>query len=127
MFKDTTAFSSFSVDDLEKAKEFYGEVLGLEVTEEDMGILMVHFQDSSFLMIYPKGEAHVAATFTVLNFPVENIEKAIDDLVSKGVRFENYDTEFIKTNEKGIAEMGGRKMAWFQDPAGNILSLIEEK
>jgi predicted enzyme related to lactoylglutathione lyase len=127
MFAHLKAFSSFSVKDTSEAKDFYTNVLGLTVKEEDMGLLYVSFADGSFVMIYPKGEGHTPATFTVLNFQVETIEKAIDELVAKGVKFENYDTEFIKTNEKGIATFGNRQMAWFQDPSGNILSLIEEK
>jgi predicted enzyme related to lactoylglutathione lyase len=123
------AFSSFSVDDAEKAKEFYSKTLGLEVTEvpEMDRILRLNFSGSSSLMIYQKSN-HVPATFTVLNFSVDDIEKAVDDLTKKGVVFEKYNDPQIKTNEKGIVSgSGGPKIAWFKDPAGNILSVLEER
>ena len=129
MFKNTKAFSSFSVNDFQKAKEFYSKILGLEVNEvkEMQGLLNVKISGSNDLMIYSKPN-HEPATFTVLNFPVEDIEKTVDNLSKKGVKFERYDDPQIKTNEKGIA--GGDefpRIAWFKDPAGNILSVIEEQ
>ena len=127
MFKNSKAFSSFSVDDIEKAKEFYGQTLGLEVAEDEMGVLAVNLADGNWVMVYPKGDGHTPATFTVLNFPVDNIGTAIDELTSKGVTLEHYDDPDFKTNERGIASFGERKMAWFTDPAGNILSLIQDK
>ena len=125
MFKDSKAFSGFSVDDGEKAKEFYGNTLGLDVSE-DMGILHLHLAGGGEVIAYPKGPAHTPATFTILNFPVADVEKAVDELTSRGVRFEHYDTPDFKTDEKGIARGNdGPTIAWFTDPAGNILSVIE--
>lgn len=131
MFKNSSAFSSFSVDDLAKAKEFYSQVLGLEVTEDQemgMGFLHLHLATGGEVMIYPKDD-HVPATFTVLNFPVDNLEEAVDKLTEKGIRFENYDQEPMKTDEKGIArdEDGKPFIAWFTDPAGNVLSVLRTK
>ncbi|HYK46820.1 MAG TPA: VOC family protein [Parafilimonas sp.] len=126
MFKVTKAFSSFSVDDLEKAREFYSGTLGVDVVKNDMGILELHIGGDDRFIIYPKPN-HQPATFTVLNFPVHNIEEAVDDLTAKGIAFERYDMPNIKTNEKGIADGGGGpKIAWFKDPAGNILSVLQE-
>lgn len=126
MFEDTHAFSSFSVDDLQTAKEFYGEILGLEVTEDDdMGILILHISSGADIVVYPKGENHRPATFTVLNFSVEDIGDTVDELTRLGVRFEQYEGE-LETDEKGIHH-GNPLIAWFKDPAGNILSVIEEE
>lgn len=125
MFKHTNAFSGFSVNDLQKAKKFYSGILGLEVREDDMGILEVHIEGSNNLIIYPKSN-HEPATFTVLNFPVDDVEKTVDALIEKGIVFEQYKGE-IQTNEKGICDNGyGPKIAWFKDPAGNILSVLEK-
>ncbi len=127
MFKNTKAFSGFSVDDLEKAKKFYGETLGLEVSEMEMGVLDLHIAGGSHILIYPKPN-HTPATFTILNFPVDDIEAAVDELTKVGIRFEQYDLPDIKTDAKGIARgTGGPNIAWFKDPAGNILSVLEEK
>ena len=125
MLNDSKAFSGFSVDNLEKAKEFYSKILGLEVTENKMGVLELHVSGGNNILIYPKPN-HVPATFTILNFPVENIEKSVEDLVDAGVRFEQYDGE-LQTDSKGIFRGGGPLIAWFKDPAGNILSVLEEK
>ena len=126
MFRNTKAFSGFSVDDLQKAKRFYGEVLGLEVVDNPMGLLELNIQGGNNIIIYPKPN-HIAATFTVLNFPVENIDEAVDALIEKGVTFEQYEGE-IKTDTKGICRNPeGPYIAWFKDPAGNILSVLEEK
>ncbi len=125
MLKKSNAFSGFSVDNIEKAKDFYGKVLGLDVTESTMGVLELHMNGGSKILIYPKPN-HTPATFTILNFPVKNIENAVDDLTDAGVRFEKYDGE-LKTDEKGIFRRGGPLIAWFKDPAGNILSVIEEQ
>jgi len=124
MFKDTNAFSGFSVDDMPKAKAFYGQTLGLEVSEA-YGLLELHLAGGSKVLIYPKPN-HTPATFTILNFPVDNIEQAVDELTKLGVRFEHYDEGDLKTDEKGIFRGGGPKIAWFKDPAGNILSVLEE-
>ncbi len=123
MFKDTKAFSGFSVDDVQKAKQFYGQTLGLEVSEEN-GLLELHIAGGSNILVYPKPN-HTPATFTILNFPVSNIEQAVDDLTKRGVRMEIYFEG--QTDEKGIFRGGGPPIAWFKDPAGNILSVIEEK
>ncbi|HEY3041125.1 MAG TPA: VOC family protein [Pyrinomonadaceae bacterium] len=123
MLENTKPFSSFSVDNLQKAKEFYGETLGLEVKMQAEG-LELHFPGNTIL-IYPK-ENHVPATFTVLNFPVRHIEAAVDDLSKRGVRFEKYNEGELKTDEKGIWRGDGPTIAWFKDPAGNFLSVLEE-
>ena len=124
MFKKTRAFSSFSVDDLKKAKKFYGETLGMDVDEKTEG-LELHVAGGFKIFVYPK-ENHAPATFTILNFPVDDVEKAVAELAKRGVRFEIYNQGEIKTDEKGIARGHGMKMAWFKDPAGNFLSVIEE-
>ncbi len=125
MFKDAKAFSTFSVNDLRKAKDFYGRVLGLEVSDMPEG-LALRIAGGATIFIYPKPN-HTPATFTILNFPVDDIEKAVDELTELGVVFEQYD-EPIKTDEKGIHRgEEGPTIAWFKDPAGNILSVLEEK
>jgi catechol 2,3-dioxygenase-like lactoylglutathione lyase family enzyme len=125
MFKDTKAFSGFSVDDVPAAKRFYGETLGLEVSEE-MGGLELHLAGGNRIFVYPKDD-HVPATFTILNFPVDDVERTVDALTAAGVRFERYDLPGLKTDERGIArDPGGPTIAWFKDPAGNILSVLEE-
>jgi catechol 2,3-dioxygenase-like lactoylglutathione lyase family enzyme len=123
MLDTNKAFSSFSVDDLQKAKNFYAQTLGLKVKESEMG-LELHPGDTD-IFIYPKPN-HKPATFTVLNFLVEDIEATVDELRGKGVQFEQYDGE-IKTDEKGIHHNGGPMIAWFKDPAGNILSVLEKE
>jgi predicted enzyme related to lactoylglutathione lyase len=125
MFKDTHAFSSFSVNDLQKAKQFYGETLGLTVSETAEG-LVLRIAGGGDVFIYPKPN-HQSATFTVLNFQVDDIEQTVDGLTKAGVVFEHYDLAEIKTDEKGIHRNGGPTIAWFKDPAGNILSVLEEK
>ena len=126
MFKDTKAMSGFSVNDLQKAKEFYQDKLGIEVSENAMGILTLHISGGGKVIIYPKPN-HQPATFTILNFPVADLEKTVDELIKLGITFEKYD-EPIKTNEKGILKGDGRgpDIAWFKDPAGNILSVLQE-
>jgi catechol 2,3-dioxygenase-like lactoylglutathione lyase family enzyme len=127
IFKHTKAFSGFSVDDLQKAKIFYSEILGLEVTDSPMGLLELHIEGGNKIIVYLKPD-HVPATFTILNFPVKNIDEAVNELTKKGVVFEQYEGQ-IKTDEKGICHGGdkGPNIAWFKDPAGNILSVIEQK
>ena len=122
MFKDTKAFSGFSVNDIPKAKEFYSMTLGLEVSEEN-GMLSLHVAGGATILIYPK-DNHTPATFTILNFPVDHIEQAVDELTRRGVGFEHYAGEF-STDEKGIFRGVGPNIAWFKDPAGNILSVLE--
>ncbi len=127
MFLENRIFSSFAVDDIEKAKTFYSETLGLKVSQnkEMGGLLTLEFAGGSRVMIYPKSD-FIPATFTVLNFPVGNIEAAVDELASRGVKFEHYEGN-LKTDPKGIFRSGGPLIAWFKDPAGNILSVIEEQ
>ena len=126
MFKHKKAFSSFSVNDISKAKAFYENILGLETKDNPMGVLELVIPGSNSIMLYPKPN-HEPATFTVLNFPVEDIEKAVDELTAKGVVFEQY-TGQIATDKKGISrDSGGPQIAWFKDPAGNILSVLQEK
>jgi len=126
MLKDSKVYSGFSVDDIEKAKNFYGEVLGLDVSEEH-GMLDLHLATGGTVLVYPK-ETHMPATFTILNFPVNDIDAAADELISKGVSFEIY--EGMHQDENGIARGKAANMgpdiAWFKDPAGNILSILEE-
>lgn|SRR5687768_15725625 len=129
MFKQTKAFSSFSVNDLQKAKTFYQQTLGLEVAEDTtMSMLTLHITGSNGVIIYPKPN-HTPATFTVLNFPVSNIDTAVDELTKRGVRFLQYEGE-LQTDEKGIFRSDdksrGPNIAWFEDPAGNILSVLEQ-
>ena len=125
MFKNTKAFSGFSVSDLQKAKEFYGQTLGLDVSES-YGLLQLHIAGGTTILMYPK-ENHTPATFTILNFPVANIEQAVDELASRGVQFESYHEGDLVTDDKGIFRGGGPKIAWFKDPAGNILSVLEQQ
>jgi predicted enzyme related to lactoylglutathione lyase len=127
MLKTKGAFSGFSANDIEKAKEFYRETLGLEVKQDnDMGgILNVTITEGVDIIIYPKGD-HTPAEFTVLNFLVDNIDTAVEELTAQGVKFEQYDFGDIKTDEKGIMRGNGPTIAWFKDPAGNILSIIED-
>jgi predicted enzyme related to lactoylglutathione lyase len=127
MLKDSKAFSGFSVNDTAKAKEFYGQILGLEVKDEAMGgLISLQLTGGNYIIIYPKPN-HVPATFTILNFPVNDVEKTVDELTARGVKFIVYNEEHFKTNEKGIFTAGGPTIAWFKDPAGNILSVIEQK
>lgn len=128
MFKDSRAFSSFSVDDLAKAKAFYTGTLGISVNEESEG-LDLQLRGGGRVFIYPKGAQHQPATFTVLNFPVDDIDAAVDQLRSKGVELESYGGD-IATDEKGVfrgrERSHGPNIAWFKDPAGNILSIVED-
>jgi catechol 2,3-dioxygenase-like lactoylglutathione lyase family enzyme len=121
MFEHTKAFSGFSVDDIPKAKQFYGETLGLRVTEEN-GMLTLHIAGDRNTLVYPK-EDHTPATFTILNFPVDDVDKTVEELTARGVRFERY--EGFDQDEKGVFRGGGPLIAWFKDPAGNILSVIQ--
>lgn len=122
MFKNNRAFSGFSVDDIPKAKAFYSQTLGMEVSEEN-GMLSLHIGNGNTVLAYSKPN-HEPATFTILNFPVDNVEQAVDYLTRAGVQFEHY-TGDLQTDEKGIFRGGGPLIAWFKDPAGNILSVLE--
>lgn len=120
MFEHTRAFSGFSVDDIPAAERFYRETLGLRVSEGH-GMLRLHIAGDRDTLVYPKDD-HTPATFTILNFPVEDVDAAVDRLAERGVRFEKYEW----TDEKGIVRDYGPPIAWFKDPAGNILSVIQE-
>jgi catechol 2,3-dioxygenase-like lactoylglutathione lyase family enzyme len=122
MFEQTRAFSGFAVDDLPKAKRFYGETLGLRLSEEH-GLVTLHIAGDRDTLVYPKPD-HTPATYTILNFPVDDIDKAVDELAARGVRFERY--EGAEQDEKGIHRGEGPAIAWFKDPAGNILSVLQE-
>jgi hypothetical protein len=124
MLKDSKAFSGFSANDIPKAKEFYAGTLGLDVSESH-GVLTLHLAGGNNVIIYPKPN-HVPATFTVLNFPVEDVDHAVNELKKQGVRFEMYDLPNLRTDEKGIMRGNGPTIAWFKDPAENILSVIEQ-
>jgi len=125
IFKEAKSFSSFSVNDLQKAKQFYGQTLGLEISESPEGLELQ--TDDNIVFLYPKPN-HTPASFTVLNFKVNDIEEAVEELTSLGVRLEHYDLPDIKTDERGIARgPHGPIIAWFKDPAGNILSVLEER
>ncbi|MEU7553740.1 VOC family protein [Streptomyces sp. NPDC044571] len=124
MLGDSRAFSGYSVDSIEGAKQFYGDTLGLRVSEEN-GMLFLHLAGDTSVLLYPK-DNHTPATFTVLNFPVDDIDRAVDDLAARGVTFERYDG--FGQDAKGIARENppGPSIAWFNDPAGNILSVIQQ-
>jgi catechol 2,3-dioxygenase-like lactoylglutathione lyase family enzyme len=123
MFADTKAFSGFAVDDLERAREFYRATLGLK-TSEEYGLLTLHLAGERDTLVYPKAD-HTPATYTILNFPVDDIDKsALDELTARGVRFERYDG--FEQDGKGIARGEGPDIAWFKDPAGNVLSVLQE-
>ncbi len=120
MLENSKAFSGFSVDDVAAAKSFYGETLGLNVSE-DNGMLKLQIAGDREILVYPKSD-HAPAVFTILNFPVDDIDEAVDGLVERGVKFERY--EGFGQDEKGIMRDQGPEIAWFKDPAGNILSVI---
>lgn len=122
MFANTRAFSSFSVDDIPRAKQFYGETLGVRVSEEH-GMLTLHIAGERDTLVYPKDD-HAPASFTILHFPVDDIEKAIGELTGRGIVFERYPG--TDTDDKGIFRGGGPLIAWFKDPAGNVLSVIQQ-
>jgi catechol 2,3-dioxygenase-like lactoylglutathione lyase family enzyme len=122
MFENTRAFSGFAVDDVPEAKKFYNETLGLRVSEE-YGMLSLHIAGEWDILVYPKPD-HTPASFTILNFPVDDIDEAVDELTERGVRFERYDG--LEQDEKGIFRGGGPYIAWFKDPAGNVLSVLQQ-
>jgi catechol 2,3-dioxygenase-like lactoylglutathione lyase family enzyme len=123
MFANTKAYSGFAVDDVQKARKFYGETLGLK-TSEEYGLLTLHLAGDRPTLVYPKPD-HTPANYTILNFPVDDIDRAVDDLAARGVRFERYDG--FEQDEKGISRDEGPYIAWFKDPAGNVLSVLQEK
>lgn len=125
MFEPKYAFSGFSVNNLDDTRAFYRDVLGLEVTDEGAG-LHLHLPSGARVLVYPKGDGHVPATYTVLNFGVDDIDKAVDELKTRGVKFESYDMTDEKGVARGIAQNMGPDIAWFKDPSGNILSVLKE-
>ena len=128
MLRDSSAFSGFSVDDLQKAKAFYAETLGLEVVDgPEAGSLFLRLQGGRDVFIYAKGQGHTPATYTILNFPVPDVEKAVDELTAVGVVFEHYDMPDGGQDAKGIFRSRGLVVAWFKDPAGNILAVLQQR
>jgi catechol 2,3-dioxygenase-like lactoylglutathione lyase family enzyme len=123
MFANTKAFSGFAVDDVPKAREFYGETLGLRTSEEH-GLLTLHLAGDRDTLVYPKPD-HTPADYTILNFPVDDIDEAVDELSARGVSFERYDG--FDQDERGVFRGGGPYIAWFKDPAGNVLSVLQER
>ena len=121
VFDDSKSFASFSVKDIDEARKFYQETLGIDVIEEEMGVLGLNMGEDEKVMLYPKQD-HEPASFTVLNFPVDNLERVMSDLSQRGVKFEHYPG----TDEKGVYHGDGPLMAWFKDPSGNILSVLQE-
>jgi catechol 2,3-dioxygenase-like lactoylglutathione lyase family enzyme len=121
MFTNTKAFSGFAVDDIDKAREFYSETLGLKVSEEN-GLLTLEIAGDRPTLVYPRPD-HTPAEYTILNFPVDDIEQAVDDLAARGVEFERY--EAFDQDDRGIMRDAGPPIAWFKDPAGNVLSVIK--
>jgi len=129
MLKNSKAFSSFAVRDLDAARKFYSQTLGVDVSDVPgmKGLMQLNLAGGVKIFVYPKPD-HTPATFTVLNFPVDNVERAVDALVERGVRFEIYKEGPVKTDAKGVASGGeGPRIAWFKDPSGNILSVLEER
>ena len=126
MFKHAKPFSGFSVDNLEKARAFYRDTLELDVTDAPMDQLQLELDDDTRVFIYEKPN-HGPATFTILNVPVDDVDRAVEQLKERGVRFEVYKEGDIATDEKGVHRDGGPKIAWFKDPAGNFLSVLEKE
>jgi catechol 2,3-dioxygenase-like lactoylglutathione lyase family enzyme len=125
MLGNSKAFSGFSVDDTARAAQFYSDILGLEVTEEN-DILRVGLGGGTTVIAYPKGEQHEPASFTILNFPVPDVEAAVHALTGRGVTFEHYEGTPTETDDIGVFRGGGPLIAWFKDPAGNVMSVIQE-
>lgn len=121
MFTGSKAFSGFAVDDISAAKTFYADALGLEVAEQN-GMLRIKSAGGAEVFVYPKPN-HAPATYTILNFPVDDIDQAVDDLASRGVTFERYDG--FEQDDRGVMRSGGPPIAWFTDPAGNVLSVLQ--
>lgn len=125
MIKDSQAFSGFAVKDLAAAKKFYGETLGQDVRDGPMGIMELHLAGGATVMVYPKDD-HVPATYTILNFPVTDVDAAVDELTAAGVKMEQYGRPEMPQDEKGIArDPEGPAIAWFTDPSGNIISVLQ--
>ncbi len=124
MLHDSPAFSGFSVDDVPAARAFYADTLGLDVSEED-GMLMLRLHGGGTVLVYPKGEAHAPASFTVLNFPVDDIDATVDALTERGVLFERYEGGPTTPDARGVFRGEGPPIVWFTDPAGNVLSVLQ--
>ena len=126
MFENTKAYSGFAVDDAQKAREFYGETLGvkLSVLDEEHGLMSLHLAGDRDTFVYQKPD-FIPATYTILNFEVDDIDEAVDGLAARGVRFERYDG--FEQDEKGVLRSGGPYIAWFKDPAGNVLSVLQDQ
>ncbi|KAA9108367.1 VOC family protein [Microbacterium rhizomatis] len=124
MFRTDGAFSGFSVDDIDAARHFYGQILGLDVADNPMGFLDLTLPSGGAVLIYAKPN-HEPASFTILNFPVDDVEAAVDDLNSRGVVTKIYTDPDFGTDEKGISRGRGPDIAWFTDPAGNVLSVLK--
>ncbi len=125
MFHNDEAFAGFAVRDLDAAREFYAETLGLPVSEDEMGFLVLEIGGGAGVLVYPKPD-HEPAVFTVLNLPVDDVERAVDELVRRGVTMEIYDDPDYGTDERGISRGEGPVIAWFRDPSGNILSIMSD-
>jgi catechol 2,3-dioxygenase-like lactoylglutathione lyase family enzyme len=128
MLANSKAFSGFAVDDLQKAQRFYGEALGLnvELLDEENGLLSLHHPDGRDTLVY-LSPGMTPPSYTILNFPVEDIDQAVDDLTARGVVFEQYGNDDLPQDEKGVMREGGPQIAWFKDPAGNTLSVLQER
>ncbi|HEU5241327.1 MAG TPA: VOC family protein [Ornithinibacter sp.] len=124
MLEHSKAFSGIAVRDLEQSRRFYGEVLGLRVEDSEMGMLVLRLAGDRPVLLYPKSD-HEPAGFTVLNFPVDDVESTVDALTGRGVTFERYEGTDVETDPKGVFRGGGPLIAWFTDPSGNVLSVIE--
>ncbi|WP_262851212.1 VOC family protein [Mumia quercus] len=125
MLAESPAFQGFSVDDTKAARDFYVDVLGLDVDEEN-GMLRMHLAGGRDVLVYPKGDQHQPASYTILNFPVPDVEAAVDALTERGVVFERYEGTPTATDDKGVFRGGGPLIAWFTDPAGNVMSVIQQ-
>jgi predicted enzyme related to lactoylglutathione lyase len=126
MFRTNDAFSSFAVPDIEAARRFYGETLGLTVSDsQEAGLLELHVGGGAPVLVYPKPD-HQPAVFTVLNFPVDDIDATVTELNDKGIEMERYDAPEARQDDRGISRGDGPKIAWFTDPAGNIISVLEQ-
>jgi len=123
MLTDSPAFSGFAVDDLDTARRFYEDTLGLR-TSQAHGLLTLHLAGGRDVIVYPKPN-HVPATYTILNFPVDDVDSAVDDLVARGVRFERYPG--FDQDERGVFRAEGPYIAWFTDPAGNVMAVLQER
>jgi len=122
MFDTTTAYSSFSVDDLATARRFYGETLGLDVSDGSTGFLEIRLPGGAAVFAYAKA-SHIPASFTILNFPVADVDAAVDELAALGVATKIYSDDEIRTDARGIMRGHGPDIAWFTDPAGNVIAV----